>query len=91
MEALLSCFADLEGGVAGVLDPEVRSRRSATSGTAGIDFGLALLAQLRGEQAARLTQLTMEYDPKPPFDASSPEGAGPLAVVPARLSPLAGE
>jgi cyclohexyl-isocyanide hydratase len=51
---------------------------------AGIDFGLALVAQLRGEKAARLTQLTMEYDPKPPFDAGSPEGAGPEVTALAR-------
>ena len=52
--------------------------------TAGIDFGLALVAQLRGEKAARLTQLTMEYDPKPPFDAGSPEAAGPEVTAIAR-------
>ena len=52
--------------------------------TAGIDFGLTLLAQLRGEKAARLSQLAMEYDPKPPFDAGSPEGAGPEVTALAR-------
>jgi len=39
-----------------------------------------LLAKLRGEDAARLMQLTMEYDPDPPFDAGSPETAGPALV-----------
>ena len=52
--------------------------------TAGIDFGLTLLAQLRGEKAARMTQLAMEYDPKPPFDAGSPEAAGPEVTALAR-------
>jgi cyclohexyl-isocyanide hydratase len=45
--------------------------------TAGIDFGLALLAELVGEEAAKMTQLAMEYDPQPPFDAGSPAKAGP--------------
>jgi cyclohexyl-isocyanide hydratase len=52
----------------------VRDRNRVTGGgvTAGIDFGLTLLAQLRGEPVARMTQLAMEYDPQPPFDAGSP-------------------
>ncbi|WP_454253951.1 DJ-1/PfpI family protein [Pseudomonas sp. Marseille-Q7302] len=44
--------------------------------TAGIDFGLTLLAELRGEHAAKLTQLMMEYDPQPPFDTGHPRTAG---------------
>ncbi len=62
----------VEGRV--VLD---RNRISGGGVTAGIDFGLVLLAQLRGADAAKLTQLAMEYDPQPPFDAGSPKGAGP--------------
>jgi len=54
-----------------------RNRVSGGGVTAGIDFGLALLAKLRGEHAAKLSQLALEYDPAPPFDAGSPEGAGP--------------
>ncbi len=61
-----------------------RNRITAGGVTAGIDFGLALVAELRGENAARLTQLTMEYDPKPPFDAGSPEAAGPEITALAR-------
>ena len=38
---------------------------------------LALVALLRGEDAAKLTQLMLEYDPSPPFNAGSPEAAGP--------------
>ena len=52
--------------------------------TAGIDFGLTLVAHLRRETAARLTQLTMEYEQKPRFDADSPEGAGPEVTALAR-------
>ncbi len=35
-----------------------------------------MLAQLRGEVTAKVTQLAMEYDPAPPFDAGSPKTAG---------------
>lgn len=54
-----------------------RNRITGGGVTAGIDFGLVLLAQLRGEGLARMSQLAMEYDPAPPFDAGSPAKAGP--------------
>ncbi len=54
-----------------------RNRISGGGVTAGIDFGLALLALLRGDEAAKLTQLMLEYDPAPPFNAGTPEAAGP--------------
>jgi cyclohexyl-isocyanide hydratase len=54
-----------------------RNRVSGGGVTAGIDFGLVLLAELRGDHAAKMTQLMLEYDPHPPFDAGTPEGAGP--------------
>lgn len=53
-----------------------RNRMSGGGVTAGIDFGLSLLRELRGEQVARLSQLLMEYDPQPPIDAGSPARAG---------------
>lgn len=55
----------------------VIDRDRATGGgvTAGIDFGLALTAAIRGEAHAKLVQLSLEYDPAPPFDAGSPERA----------------
>ena len=55
-----------------------RDRNRMTGGgvTAGIDFGLTLLAELRGEDVAKLTQLIMEYDPQPPFNAGHPRLAG---------------
>lgn len=53
-----------------------RNRISGGGVTAGIDFGLTLLRELRGEHAAKLNQLLMEYDPQPPMDAGSPESAG---------------
>jgi cyclohexyl-isocyanide hydratase len=39
-----------------------------------------LLAKLRGDEAAKLTQLAMEYDPEPPFQSGSPMTAGPAIV-----------
>jgi transcriptional regulator GlxA family with amidase domain len=54
-----------------------RNRISGGGVTAGIDFGLVLLAKLRGDHVAKMTQLMLEYDPHPPFDVGTPEGAGP--------------
>ena len=54
-----------------------RNRFTGGGVTAGIDFGLTLLAELRGEMVAKMTQLAMEYDPKPPFNVGTPEAAGP--------------
>ena len=48
--------------------------------TAGIDGALVLAARLRGDEAAQGIQLSMAYQPEPPFDAGSPERA-PTAVT----------
>jgi len=45
--------------------------------TAGIDFGLIVVAEIFGEDVAKSIQLGIEYNPQPPFNAGSPEGAGP--------------
>ena len=60
----------------------VIDRNRATGGgvTAGIDFGLRLAAELRGEKVAQEIQLLMEYDPAPPFAAGSPRTARPELV-----------
>jgi cyclohexyl-isocyanide hydratase len=49
--------------------------------TAGIDFALAVAAEAFSPDLARLIQLGIEYDPKPPFDAGSPNRAGPALVA----------
>ena len=49
--------------------------------TAGIDFALTVAGEVLGTEAARKIQLGMEYDPKPPFDAGSPERADPAMVA----------
>jgi putative intracellular protease/amidase len=53
---------------------------TAAGVTAGIDMALALAARIGGEQLAQAIQLGIEYDPKPPFDAGSPQKA-PAEVV----------
>ena len=43
--------------------------------TAGIDFVLALIAELRGPRVAEMVQLGLEYAPQPPFDSGRPDTA----------------
>ncbi len=50
---------------------------TAAGVSAGIDMALHLLARIGGEQLAKAVQLSIEYDPQPPFDAGSPAKAGP--------------
>lgn len=57
-----------------------RNRVSGGGVTAGIDFGLTLLALLRGPEVAQMTQLFIEYNPQPPFNSGSPETASPTIV-----------
>jgi len=52
-----------------------RNRITGGGVTAGIDFGLFVVAKLFGENAAKETQLMMEYNPAPPFNAGSPKTA----------------
>ena len=54
---------------------------TAAGVSSGIDMGLFLVGELFGEQMARAIQLAIEYDPQPPFDAGSPEKAGPELVA----------
>ena len=43
--------------------------------TAGIDFGLTIVAEIAGDKIAQGIQLSIEYDPDPPFDHGSPNKA----------------
>jgi cyclohexyl-isocyanide hydratase len=63
-------------------DRVVRDGSLMTGGgvTAGIDLGLALVAELAGHEVAEAIQLSLEYAPAPPFAAGDPETA-PAAVV----------
>lgn len=69
-------------GAEPVAERVVFDRNRVTGGgvTAGIDFALALVAAIRGDDHARFVQLSLEYDPAPPFDAGSPDKAGVEAV-----------
>ncbi len=52
--------------------------------TAGIDFALSVTAQAFGPDVAKSIQLSIEYDPHPPFDCGAPERAGPELVAKVR-------
>ena len=43
--------------------------------TSGIDFGLSMVAEIAGETTAQAIQLSLEYNPAPPFDAGHPDRA----------------
>ncbi|MGG7569031.1 DJ-1/PfpI family protein [Streptomyces sirii] len=51
--------------------------------TAGIDFGLTLLARLFDEETAQVSQLALEYNPAPPYNTGSPEQAPTSVLQPA--------
>jgi len=57
-----------------------RNRITGGGVTAGLDFGLFVAAQLRGEMAAQAIQLSIEYDPNPPFHSGNPRKAPPVVV-----------
>lgn len=69
----------------------VRDGNLITAGgvTAGIDFGLAVVAELAGQPQAEAIQLGLEYAPEPPFAAGTPDEApaAVLAAVKQRLAP----
>ncbi len=54
-----------------------RNRITGGGVTAGIDFGLALVAELLGERVAKMIQLGLEYKPAPPFNSGHPDVAEP--------------
>ena len=66
-----------EFGAIPVAERVVRDGNIISGGgvTAGIDFGLTVLAELAGRDVAEMVQLRIEYDPQPPFDSGSPEAA----------------
>lgn len=64
----------------------VRDGNLLTGGgvTAGIDFGLTMVAGMAGQDAAESIQLRIEYAPAPPFNAGTPETARPEVVAAVR-------
>ena len=69
-------------GATPVAERVVIDRDRITGGgvTSGIDFALAVVAQVRGAETAKAIQLSIEYDPAPPFAAGSPKTAGAEVV-----------
>ena len=61
----------------------VRDGNVITGGgvTAGIDFALTVIAELRGNEVAQGVQLGLEYAPTPPFEAGRPELAPPAVLA----------
>jgi cyclohexyl-isocyanide hydratase len=68
-----------------------RNRVTGGGVTAGIDFALALTAELTDAHTARSIQLALEYNPAPPFDTGTPDTAGAdiVAAYQARANRLA--
>jgi transcriptional regulator GlxA family with amidase domain len=53
---------------------------TAAGVSAGIDMALYVVGELVGPELAKVAQLSIEYDPQPPFDAGSPAKAGDAIV-----------
>ncbi len=49
--------------------------------SAGLDFAFAIIAELAGVDVAKAIQLSIEYDPEPPFDAGHPDKASKAATA----------
>ena len=66
-----------------------RNRVTGGGVTAGIDFALTLVSLLTDRQTAEATQLRLEYNPAPPFNAGSPDTAPPqiLAFMREKIAP----
>lgn len=73
-------------GAVPVKERVVRDGNIITAGgvTSGIDFGLAVLAEIFGQKEAETVQLTLEYAPSPPFRSGTPEEASAEVVVAGR-------
>jgi transcriptional regulator GlxA family with amidase domain len=59
---------------------------TAAGVSAGIDMALHLAGRIAGTEVAESIQLTMEYDPQPPFDAGSREKASAAVIARAERS-----
>ncbi len=58
-----------------------RNRMTGGGVTAGIDFGLRLVAELTDPMTACALELALEYDPEPPFRSGHPRIADPSLVA----------
>jgi cyclohexyl-isocyanide hydratase len=67
---MLSLFGAIPTHERVVID---RNRITGGGVTAGIDFALVLIQELRGKHEAELIQLYLEYNPQPVFHGGSPD------------------
>jgi cyclohexyl-isocyanide hydratase len=69
----------------------VKDRNRITGGgvTAGIDFALAIIEEIRGAEEATAMQLMFEYDPQPPYACGTPDKATPDTIARATAMILA--
>lgn len=63
-----------------------RNRVTGAGVTSGIDFALAIVGRLFGEERARRVQLQIEYDPEPPFVGGSVRSSNPELIAAIRRS-----
>jgi cyclohexyl-isocyanide hydratase len=70
-------------GAIPVRERVVRDGTLITAGgvTSGIDLGLTVVAELLGRAQAEMIQLALEYAPRPPFQAGTPESAPPAVIA----------
>lgn len=61
-----------------------RNRITGGGVTAGIDLGLYVASLITDEQTAHSIQLSLEYNPQPPFNSGSPDSAGSEVVAAVR-------
>ena len=59
---------------------------TAAGVSAGLDMALLLAARIAGPDLAQAIQLSLEYDPQPPFDAGAPDKAPASAIALARAA-----
>jgi cyclohexyl-isocyanide hydratase len=59
---------------------EDRNRITGAGVTSGIDFGLVLASKLTSPEYAQALQLSLEYDPQPPYRGGSPLKASPAVL-----------
>lgn len=78
-------YRDLLSAFGATPDPArvVRDGDAFTGGgvTAGIDIALTIVADLAGENVAKMIQLALEYAPAPPFNSGRPETADAETVA----------
>jgi cyclohexyl-isocyanide hydratase len=69
-------------GATAVSERVVTDRNRITGGgvTAGIDFALTIAADVLGVEVAKSIQLSMEYNPAPPFACGHPSVADPAVL-----------